>query len=125
MLHLESPSHPAGAATEFALWNLGFRPFYLLASVFAALSVPLWTLEYAPFFAGKFSRFDAPIALAGDVDGESGGCNRSRTASFSTDGRRVCQGTGCVNRTDAGSYADLLKNEAIEARQQGLLGIFV
>jgi uncharacterized protein involved in response to NO len=50
MLHLENPSHPAGAATEFALWNLGFRPFYLLASVFAALSVPLWTLEYASFF---------------------------------------------------------------------------
>jgi hypothetical protein len=47
MLHLESPSHPAGAATEFALWNLGSRPFYLLASVFAALSVLLWTFEYA------------------------------------------------------------------------------
>src|ERR1700687_6318379 len=94
MLHLERPSHPAGAATEFALWNLGFRPFYLLASVFAALSVPLWTLEYAPFFAGKFSRFDAPIALAGDVDGESGGCNRSRMAS---------RMSGCAMSADQGS----------------------
>ena len=26
----------------FALWRLGFRPFYLLASSFAALSVLLW-----------------------------------------------------------------------------------
>ena len=41
------------------------------------------------------------------------------------DGRRVCQSTGCINRTDAESYAVRLKNEAIEAKQQGLLGIFV
>ena len=31
----------------FALWNLGFRPFYLLASSFAALSVVLWIGQYA------------------------------------------------------------------------------
>jgi integrase len=41
------------------------------------------------------------------------------------DGRRVWQSTGCINRTDAESYLVRLKNEAIEARQQGLLGIFV
>jgi integrase len=41
------------------------------------------------------------------------------------DGRRVCQSTGCINRTDAESYAVRLKNEAIEAKQQGILGIFV
>jgi uncharacterized protein involved in response to NO len=29
------------------LWALGFRPFYLLAAVFAALAVPLWVLQYA------------------------------------------------------------------------------
>ena len=28
------------------LWNLGFRPFYLAASVFAAISVPLWVLQF-------------------------------------------------------------------------------
>ena len=28
-----------------ALWNLGFRPFYLAAALFAALSVPLWALQ--------------------------------------------------------------------------------
>jgi hypothetical protein len=38
-----------------ALWNLGFRPFYFLASVFAALSVVLWTCEYAGY---RFRRFD-------------------------------------------------------------------
>jgi hypothetical protein len=43
----------------------------------------------------------------------------------SPDGRRVCQSTGCINRTDAESYVVRLKNEAIEAKQQGLLGIFV
>lgn len=31
----------------FALWALGFRPFYLLASVFAALSIALWAMQFA------------------------------------------------------------------------------
>lgn len=35
-----------------SLWNLGFRPFYLLAAVFAALSVPLWALQYSGLAAG-------------------------------------------------------------------------
>ncbi|MEO8311867.1 MAG: NnrS family protein [Caldimonas sp.] len=37
---------------RFALFDLGFRPFYLLASIFAALSVPLWALQ----FSGLLSR---------------------------------------------------------------------
>ena len=41
------------------------------------------------------------------------------------DGRRVFQSTGCISRTDSESYVVRLKNEAIEAKQQGLLGIFV
>jgi len=40
-----SASAPRSPET-FALWQLGFRPFYLLASVFAAASVALWTLQY-------------------------------------------------------------------------------
>lgn len=32
---------------RLALWDLGFRPFYLLASGFAALSVPLWAAQFA------------------------------------------------------------------------------
>src|SRR6185437_5866398 len=39
----ESTPPPRG----FALWALGFRPFYLLAAAFAALSIALWALEYA------------------------------------------------------------------------------
>lgn len=31
----------------FALWRLGFRPFYLAASAFASLSIVLWLLQYA------------------------------------------------------------------------------
>jgi uncharacterized protein involved in response to NO len=34
---------------RFALWALGFRPFYLLAASFAALSVALWVLQYSGF----------------------------------------------------------------------------
>jgi len=34
-------------ARGFALWELGFRPFYLLASIFAALSIPLWALQFS------------------------------------------------------------------------------
>ena len=32
-------------ARRLAVWDLGFRPFYLAASVFAAVSVPLWALQ--------------------------------------------------------------------------------
>jgi uncharacterized protein involved in response to NO len=37
--------------SRFALWQLGFRPFYLLASIFAALSIPLWVAQYAGWVA--------------------------------------------------------------------------
>ena len=43
---------PAG----FALWNLGFRPFYLLASIFAALSILLWIAEYSGYLPGGYLR---------------------------------------------------------------------
>lgn len=41
----------------FALWALGFRPFYLLASLLAVASVALWALQFAglldtPYLAG-------------------------------------------------------------------------
>lgn len=42
------------AAPPAALWDLGFRPFYLAAAVFAAASIPLWALQYGgwlPFTA--------------------------------------------------------------------------
>lgn len=44
-IRLEEPAR--AAPPGFALFALGFRPFYLLASVFAALSVPLWALQFS------------------------------------------------------------------------------
>lgn len=41
---LQKPPH---VAVGFALWNLGFRPFYLLASIFSAISVLLWAVQYS------------------------------------------------------------------------------
>ena len=44
------PSTTAGAAPwqgGHAVWQLGFRPFYLLAAVFAAIAIPLWLASYA------------------------------------------------------------------------------
>jgi uncharacterized protein involved in response to NO len=46
LLRIDSPA-PSTDSRRFALWRLGFRPFYLLASVFAALSVAIWGAEYA------------------------------------------------------------------------------
>lgn len=47
MLKIEDPQPQQSAASAgFALWNLGFRPFYLLASSFAALSILLWICQY-------------------------------------------------------------------------------
>ncbi|MFG6462399.1 NnrS family protein [Roseateles sp. DXS20W] len=45
LIPLEEP--PRAPRPAFALFALGFRPFYLLASVFAALSVPLWALQFS------------------------------------------------------------------------------
>ncbi|HSB25790.1 MAG TPA: NnrS family protein [Burkholderiaceae bacterium] len=45
LLGLEEPPH--APPRRFALWDLGFRPFYLLASTFAALSIALWALQFA------------------------------------------------------------------------------
>ena len=57
MLKIESPrTQPMQAPAAFALWNLGFRPFYLLASMFAALSVALWACEYAGYVPAGYLR---------------------------------------------------------------------
>jgi len=52
----EAPVPPV-PAKRFALWELGFRPFYLLASSFAALSIGLWAVQFAgwlphPYLSG-------------------------------------------------------------------------
>lgn len=46
LLHLDEPPAPRPAPRGFALWALGFRPFYLLASSFAAISILLWALQF-------------------------------------------------------------------------------
>ncbi|RZJ13800.1 MAG: NnrS family protein [Rubrivivax sp.] len=45
LLKIEEGAPPVGKG--FALFALGFRPFYLLASAFAALSIPLWALQFS------------------------------------------------------------------------------
>jgi uncharacterized protein involved in response to NO len=48
---IEPPSPPVDPA-RFALFDLGFRPFYLAAGAYAALAVPLWAAEYAGWLPG-------------------------------------------------------------------------
>jgi uncharacterized protein involved in response to NO len=43
----EPPRRAAAGSQRFALWELGFRPFYLLASTFAAISIGLWALQFS------------------------------------------------------------------------------
>jgi len=52
-LHLDEPPRTS-APRGFALWQLGFRPFYLLASAFAALSIPLWALQFTGHLAAPY-----------------------------------------------------------------------
>ena len=46
-IKISDPSVASAAVRGFALWQLGFRPFFLLASSFAALSIALWALQFA------------------------------------------------------------------------------
>ena len=47
------------APGAFALWSLGFRPFYLLASGFAALSILLWICQYTGRLPAAYLRTSA------------------------------------------------------------------
>ena len=47
IIRIEEPSRPRLPARGFALWQLGFRPFYLLASGFSALSIALWAAQFS------------------------------------------------------------------------------
>ena len=51
---LEPAQPPSTRAPAFALWQLGFRPFYLLASGFAALSIALWAMQFAGWLPGAY-----------------------------------------------------------------------
>lgn len=39
---------------DFALWNLGFRPFYLVASTYAALSILIWAAQFSGWLPHTF-----------------------------------------------------------------------
>ncbi|NKE64459.1 NnrS family protein [Ramlibacter sp. RBP-2] len=57
LMQMEEPSKQAPAG--FALWALGFRPFYLLASGFAALSILFWGLQFTGWLGRPY--LPAPI----------------------------------------------------------------
>ncbi len=60
VLRIEEPqARPASPAGGFALWNLGFRPFYLLASAFAAASLVLWLCQYTGHLPAAYVRSPA------------------------------------------------------------------
>jgi uncharacterized protein involved in response to NO len=60
------PSEPAReSAAGFALFALGFRPFYLLAGIYAALSIPLWALQHAGWLPGANALWHAHEMLFG------------------------------------------------------------
>lgn len=46
LLGIDEPPRPL-PPKGYALWALGFRPFYLFAAVFSALSVALWALQFS------------------------------------------------------------------------------
>lgn len=43
--------HPIRSAAAAPLWRLGFRPFYLMSSIFAALSIAIWSMQYSGVLA--------------------------------------------------------------------------
>ncbi len=54
LIQIDKPG--TGDKPRFALWELGFRPFYLLASSFAALSIGLWALQFNGYLPNAYLR---------------------------------------------------------------------
>lgn len=52
MTSIQFSAPPIGPG--FALWNLGFRPFFLLASLFSAISVLLWAAQYSGYLPSAY-----------------------------------------------------------------------
>ncbi len=44
---IQIKNSPGRGQSRFALWDLGFRPFYLLASTFASLSILVWAMQFS------------------------------------------------------------------------------
>ena len=47
LIRLDEPTSKRIPPDTFSLWALGFRPFYLLAALFAAIAVPVWAVAYS------------------------------------------------------------------------------
>jgi uncharacterized protein involved in response to NO len=54
MSELSTQQPVASAQAGFVLWNLGFRPFYLLASLFSAVSVLLWAAQVSGYLSSAY-----------------------------------------------------------------------
>src|SRR5450755_1322600 len=54
LLPISEPLRTNPAPGGSALWQLGFRPFYLLASSFAALSIVLWAAQFVGLLSGSY-----------------------------------------------------------------------
>jgi uncharacterized protein involved in response to NO len=60
MIKIEASARDAARVPDsLALWNLGFRPFYLIASIFASLSILLWIFQYSGHLPAEFLRSPA------------------------------------------------------------------
>ena len=55
MTTLAAPVAPADPS-RFALWDLGFRPFFLLATVFSVFSGLMWVAQYAGWLTHTYLR---------------------------------------------------------------------
>jgi len=55
LLGIDEPPRPL-PPKGYALWALGFRPFYLFAAVFSALSIVLWALQFSGVIALPYLR---------------------------------------------------------------------
>lgn len=51
---MNEPLRGRAAPAGFALFDLGFRPFYLLAAIFSAISVLLWAAQYSGWLAAAY-----------------------------------------------------------------------
>ena len=60
---IEEPGRPPAA--RLALFDLGFRPFYLLAATFAAVSVLAWALQFAGLLGRPY--LDGPLGHAHEM----------------------------------------------------------
>ncbi|MEP6874347.1 MAG: NnrS family protein [Burkholderiales bacterium] len=56
LIPIETRAPGPRVAPGFALWQFGFRPFYLLASTFAALSIGVWAVQFAGLLPHAYLR---------------------------------------------------------------------